>query len=306
MIILFLFLLLSLALPAPAQMLVNEIYTASQDAAEFGNFGAAPVTLAGWRVEYGGFNPSLIWTAGVFNFPTGTVVAPGELIVLRESTAGPVVAPGTQIFTTSININWATTGGGQTRGGACILVNSSNLGVDMVRWLSAVPPNQFGASFTGTYNPNQTQFSRQDFTDNDDASDWADEPLNLGSLSGGQQALQNVLQVSATTTGAGDLIWTVVTASPPIPNGEIYNFVSLQDFTPDGSGPFFGIGFDAVLEVATPASPGNIFHTFLDPSGQWGLNISGGLPAGLHVETVSVLLSAGGVDRISNVVALTF
>jgi len=298
---------LFLSVPASGQVLINEIYTASQDALEILNTGNSTVSLSGWRVEYGGLNISLNWIAGTFTFPGSASIAPGEIIVIRESTSGPSVAPGTTVYITNSNINWATTGGGQTRGGAAVLVNSSNVGVDMIRWLGASPPNAFGASFSGTYNPGLSSFSRIDFTDDDNASDWADESLNLGVLSQGQLSLQDVLSLTLTTTGVGDLFWSVTTSSPAVPGGEIYNLVSLQDFTPDGSGPFFGIGFDAIPLLAQPATPVGPFHTFLDATGQWSFALPAGVvPAGFQVEAVSILLGTAGVDRVSNVVALTF
>ena len=296
-----------LSIPACGQIVINEIYTDVQDAIELLNNGAAPASLAGHRIEYGGLNPNLVWTPGTFNFPSSANMAPGELVVVREATTGPPVLAGTTIFTTSININWATTGGGQTRGGACILVDGSNQGIDMIRWLGAQAPNEFGASFSGTYNPNSTSFSRIDFTDNNNASDWGDEPLALGSLSNGQTSSINVLSVALSTTGVGDLNWSVTTSNPAAPGAEIYNLVSTQDFVPDGSGPLFGVGFDAVLLLAQPASATNPFHTFLDAQGQWSLTLPPGVvPAGFHAEVVSILLGPSGVDRVSSVDSVTF
>jgi hypothetical protein len=177
-----------LAAAAPGQLLINECYTDAVDALEILNAGGAPVLLTGWRVEYGGVNTNQTWTPGTYSFPQGVTIAPGEMIVLRESNSSPSVAPGTQAFTVSQNINWATTSPSNTRGGACILVDSSNQGVDMVRWQNAVPPSSFGATFNGTFLSANPSFSRTDLTDNDDATDWGDEPLDLGNLSQGQLA----------------------------------------------------------------------------------------------------------------------
>lgn len=286
------------------QVLVNECYTASTDAFEVANVGLSPQTMTGWRVEYGGINTVFVWTPGTFFFPSGTVIAPGEAVAVRESTVGPSVAAGAQVFLTSGNINWATTP--TTRGGACILVDANGVGSDMVRWANAVPPSNFGANFTGTVNPSTTNFGRINITDTDSAADWGDMALNYGTLNPGQNVPIAALTVTVSTTGVGDVSWSVVSQNPAVSGGEIYNFVSTQDFDPDGSGPFFGIGFDAIPQIALPAGPNEVFHTFLDASGQWSLNISSGLPPGLHVETTSILLGSGGVERISNTASITF
>jgi hypothetical protein len=112
--------------------------------------------------------------------------------------------------------------------------------------------------------------------------------------------------VTVSTNGLGSLQWDVTTANPPVPNGEIYNFVSLQDFQPDGAGPFFGIGFDALSQVAEPLSPTGIFHTLLDGSGNWSIGIPSGVPMGVHAEFVSVLLGAAPIERISPVDSIDF
>ena len=96
-------------------------------------------------------------------------------------------------------------------------------------------------------------------------------------------------------------------SNPALPAGEIFNLVSLQDFAPDGSGPLFGIGFDALFQIATPKSPGGIFHTCLDGSGSWTLSLpTGTVPLGLHAEFVSFNLGVLGPDRLSKVAALDF
>jgi hypothetical protein len=300
-----LLLALSLALTAPAQILLNECETGI-DAAEIFNHQLVPADIGGWRAEWGGFSTNSTWYSGSFTFPAGTVLPPGGVCVLRESTSTPV-PPGTMTFQTA-NIYWVTAGPGVTAGGSLTLVNALNLGVDTVRWYGAYPPGgSYGAFFTGILSPTSASFGRGGNQDTDHASDWVSGASSLGTINAGQSppALTGIA-VNLATNGLGSLQWSVATANPPVPGGEIFNFVSLLDHEPDGSGPFFGIGLDALPQIARPADPSGIFHTFLDGGGNWSLAIPAGIPAGLHVEFVSVLIGANALERISPVAAVTF
>jgi hypothetical protein len=299
--------LFSLGRTADAQIIFNEFQTGGVDAMELINTGAAAQSIAGWRVEYGGRNTSNSWVAASVAFPAGTSLAPGELITVSENPGSTPTAPGTQVFSCP-NIWWETTNVGSARGGAAILVNNLNSGVTMVQWNNAAPPSTFGASFAGYYFPLSAAFGRNDLNNTNSPADWFGFPGNtFGALNPAQVPPPASLVVTLTTNGAGSIDWNVVSDNPALPNAEVYNFVSLIDTNPDGSGPFFGLAFDAIFAIAYPAAPGGLFHTFLDANGLWGLSLpSGALPPGLHAEVVAVTLAGGTVTRVSNVASATF
>ena len=289
---------------ANAQILVNELDTGPADAGEFLNNSATATNLGGWSIGYGATNPQLNWITRSFSLPGNNSIAAGAVFVVREST-GTSVPAGVLVFDDGSNIPWPTAAPGG-RGGDAVVINPQGQGVDAVVWLNPVGVNNLaGASFTGSYSPSSATFFRNSLIDTDTASDWSDGALTLGALNPGQFVVPT-LDLGVTTSGSGDISWVVTSLTPPLPNAEIYNFASFVDSVPNGSGPFFGIGIDAITQVATPADPAGIFHTFLDGSGVWSLNLGPGVVPPIHVEFVSITLTATGVGRISNVVALTF
>jgi hypothetical protein len=139
--------------------------------------------------------------------------------------------------------------------------------------------------------------------DTDAPADWSSSAASTpGAINPG---LVNVIDIEFSSPGPGGLIIDVNTYFPAVPGGEIFNLFSLVDTNPDGSGPLFGIAPDALLQATTPLGPGNPFHTNLDGSGAFHLNVPPfSLPIGLHIEAVSLLIQ-GTVTRISTVEVTT-
>jgi hypothetical protein len=298
-------LVLLLAALSSGQVLINELDTDVPDTLELFNTGLAPVNIGGWRIENGATNPSLTWITETYVLPGGVTIAAGGFVVITEGSVG--VPPGTPVYTDPNNIPWPTAGPG-SRGGDCVLVNGSNQGVDMIIWNNPAGANNFfGATFNGMYLPASATFHRNSNTDTDTSADWTTGGLSLGQVNPGQvDPTLPLLTLTVSTNGQGSLQWDVVSGNPPSPGVEIFNLVSLEDWTPDGSGPLFGIGFDALHEFATPQTTPGVFHTSLDPGGAWSLSVAGGIPAGIHAEFVSITVGPGGPDRISSVASVTF
>jgi hypothetical protein len=107
--------------------------------------------------------------------------------------------------------------------------------------------------------------------------------------------------LQAATMGFGDVS---VTLSGMGPGAEWVLGVSTVMHAPLGSGPFFGVGFDAFATMTAPL--GTLpFHALATPQGgfHWG---STGVPAGFACQLVAVeILAAGGI-RVSGVAQLNF
>ena len=260
-----------------AQVLVNELDTGGDDAVEFFNVGmdrGRPRRLARReRRDRSGLH--------VDHRDVHDPVAGGRArgwVLHRARELGRPGAGRHPRLRRPAEHPWPTAGPG-SRGGDCVLVDgATNTGVDMVIWND--PPganNFFGATFVGTLSALGSTLRRASNVDTDTGSDWAFGGLNLGAVNPGQvDPTQPILEVTVMTDGFGSIQWDVTSSNPPLPGGELFNLVSFQDFAPDGAGPFFGIGFDAIPQLASPKSSVGPFHTCLDASG----NFSFSLPTG--------------------------
>lgn len=294
-----------LAALSPAQILINECYTGQSDALEITNLGNTPVAMGGWRIEYGGVNTAAQWVPGAFTFPQFNL-APDQSIVLVENTNFPPTSTTARVFVATQNISWATTGAGQTRGGAAILVDPAGVGVDMVTWLGATPPNTFGASFTGTVNPTDSAIQRLTRVDTDTAADWgslSNTVVTFGEINPGQVIPTDVYDLQLIRNGPNSLEIRTISDFPPMPNAEIWNLPSFQNN--GGNGPLFGVGLDALTWFQYPLDPNGIIHTRLESDGTFSRQIDN-IPTGLHIEVVSLALGATGLERVSNVAIIDF
>lgn len=80
---------------------------------------------------------------------------------------------------------------------------------------------------------------------------------------------------------------------------------STTDMVPNGSGPLFGLAWDA-LSSLQPAQPGSPFHSWLDGQGAFSFAAPAGtVPAGFRVEAVVVVIVSGQLV-VSDVVETTF
>ncbi len=298
--------LLALPVAAQAGLLVNEVATGTVDWIEVVNLGPASVNLSGYRL-YAAWGTTTLGTSNSTLFGSVTLNSGQALVVTETSNlATPVTAAGTIKVYSGFAIGYSTTGTGGVSGVAT-LVNPSNAGVDTVSWGPAANTFAFGSPFTGTpFNPTAQNFGRNSNTDTNAASNW----VALGTTSpcalnpGQSDPNSQITLTISSTLGSFDLLVTTQTA---VPFGEIYNLVSLVDSVPDGSGPVFGVGIDSINSALSPADPFNPFHTYLDAAGMYALSApQGSIPAGIHIEMVTLLVGAGGITRISPVRVLTF
>lgn len=150
---------------APAQVLINEIYTGDIDWIELYNTGTTPQNLLNWQLLWW---DSLLGS-GVYTLPY-YILAPGEYLLLKEGNGNP--ERGT-IFMNN-DVKWA-----ELRGGACAIKNNSGQGVDFVRWGDSMVQPPAGTSWFGSNPPaplsnssNQSLARDKSSTDTDSGADW--------------------------------------------------------------------------------------------------------------------------------------
>lgn len=296
------------AIPVAAQsgLLVNEVATGTLDWIEIVNLSPNSINLSGYRL-YAGWGTTTLSTTNSTLFGAVTLNSGQTLVVTETSNASTPTTPvGALKLYSGYAIGFSTTGSGGVSG-AATLVNPSNVGVDTVSWGPATNTLAFGSPFTGTpFNPTAQNFGRNSNTDTNASADWvAIATASPGARNPGQADPNNQINLTiASTLGSFDLMVTTQTA---VPFGEIYNLVSLVDSVPDGSGPVFGVGVDAINSALSAADPFNPFHTYLNASGIYSLSApQGSIPPGIHIEMVTLLVGGGGISRISPVRVLTF
>lgn len=298
----FIVLLLLAQAPGFGQVIVNECYVGPTDWLEILNVGPNTVNIAGYRIEISGNSSATNLVTASFTFPGGTTIASGELIVVTEGVgaAYPSVPPGTQIFDLGGNIYWHSSGVGY--GGVCTLTNGS-IGLDTVNWLSpgnanAFPPAVFAgsiSSLSGDY------IYRQSNNSPSAPADWTSDTSGTpGALNPGQSVGPPPIEITITPVGVSGISIDVTTI-PPAPGASVINLFSLETQSPVGSGPLFGVGLDAFPQLLVPANP---FQGMLNASGTWNFSAGSGVPPGLHVEAVSILVELGAITRISMVEAI--
>lgn len=287
--------LLLLAVAAPAQVLINEFDSGTPDAIELHNRGFAPVDVGGWSVSTwfrdGGTGAMTAETP--FTIPAGTMIPAGGFLVLQEN--GTPGSPGTLPNSIFVGINYLWT---STRSIEIALFDNTNTGVDYVfanRGGGGNPaPNlPAGQSWTGTLSSSASNdVWRNQNQDNDAASDWTVQTGNtFGALNPGQ-SIADPVTLTLSSTGMGQVTIDVVT-TPSLPNRQIYNLFSLMDFTPNGSGPFFGVGLDVIPQLSLPGPP---FSAMTNGAGTYTLALPvGTVPPGLFFEGVTLLVNGGNV-----------
>jgi hypothetical protein len=288
-----------LAAGLPAQLKVNEVSTSAVSWIEVINLGA-PININGYKVRFGG-NSGISFIQNVFTCPS-MVLGTNQVIVLTEdiSTAQPSVPAGVFKAYAGAPFVWATT---PTVGanGAVAVNDPSDIGLDRMKWGNPLQDfSVYGSPWTGSIVPTASTMFRSAPTDTDTPADWTSTASGTpGAVNPGQA---NVIDIEfLSTPGMGNLTIDITTVGPPVPFGEIFTLVSLLDSNPDGSGPIFGVGVDVLLQPTL----GWPFHTNLDANGNWQLIVPPfGLPLGLHLEAVSLLLQ-GTITRISTVEIIT-
>ena len=226
-------------------VVVNEVYTGDPDYVEVANLSAQPVDISGWKLGASfGFS---IYPA--FSFPSGTVIASGECIVVLENAAPlPLTItpppPGTQIFNTQFGYGWV---GNST--GAVALANAAGQCQDLVVFgtlLVQIPPTGASCSFSNPIdrsanNPNVDDVvQRHSSLDTDSGLDWSNTAdgsespgaLNPGQTAGPQQAKRLVVDPQSAAfsydAGTGNLSLSSTVAAVGTAGGATLNDPSLD------------------------------------------------------------------------------
>ena len=295
--------------PVHGQVVINEFNAGTPDFVEIRNLSLTQtVNVGGYTVESyqsSGGTPAF---EGSYTLPASIMLGPREEFVLEENgTAGAPTASFTCGVRTGYNYNWTN-----TRNIILILRDSSNQPLDYVYrnasgGASGAPNLPAGLTWAGSFNASGNACSRLTDVDNNSANDWtASSAASACSDNPGQTALPPPpppVQLLLTTTGVGDIIASVQT-TPALSNGEFWNLVSFQNN--GGNGPLFGIGLDALPQIASPT--GSIFHDYLNSSGLWSFNgPPGSVMAGLYVEVVTVVVNPSTAQVVwSNALPVTF
>jgi hypothetical protein len=286
------------------QLKISEVSTTIPSWVEVINLGSSPVNMNGYRIRFGG-NSGLSFIQGVYTFGA-TTLAPNQTFVITEdisNTFPTVPNPAFRAYCGS-SIVWVTIFATGVNG-VVSLNDPSDISLDRMKWGNPLQDfSVYGGTWTGTISPvagSAPTMYRNSPTDTDGPADWTfTASPTPGAVNPGEA---NVLSMQILTTpGTGNITLNVTTLAPPVPFGDIFNLFSFIDSVPDGSGPLFGIGADALLQ----ATQGFPFRTNLDANGNFQLSSGpGSLPIGLHVEGVSLLLQ-GTITRISTVAVVTF
>jgi hypothetical protein len=302
-------LLLTAAVASAQQIKINEFDTGTPDYVELMNREFTAVNVGGWQIQtwYRSSSTAAIATDGTFTIPAGTTIQPGARLVLQEmGTPGGTGSLGACAMSVGYNFNWANNYAVEVA-----LRNGGGQGVDYVHrnpFGGAASPNlPAGTSWSGSLTPNGNNVARNGNVDTDAAADWTvGGTASACNLNAGQTySLPSPVQLNITTTGVGD-VGVTITSSPAIPNAEFYGLYSTQNFNPNGTGPLFGIGFDALPFLYQPFLPGTPFHSALDAAGQLAVAYPPGtVPTGLFLEGVVVVINGGSLV-ISDVEQITF
>ena len=199
--------------PGAAFLKINEVDTGDEDAVELVNTGPDPVDVSGyiftWTDDSNTFDDHIL--------PDGTIIGPGELLLLREN-VGPTNIAG--LVYLGSNINWS----GLTGGSAAFLDQVGN-GIDFVRWGGSTTPPDPPAIWTESGGVLPT-VAGGDITlsrvapDTDDAADWCLTLPTLWSANDPCLVFQDVppgdLVINEMATGIPDWVEVVNTSGGSI------------------------------------------------------------------------------------------
>ena len=311
---------LDLAAVVPAEtsssVVIAEIDTSTADRVEFQNVSRKEVNLSGWQVVLYDWTS---WPAPkvTFTIPNGSFCAPGDLFLVRKSTAQ--YAPGTYpnfAFTDTINWNNGASG---NQVAVLLLDSASNL-VDFVCAVDAdatqivqpsvIPPSQWsGAALPANTTANWT-YQRVGKTDANTAADWIVATNNIGKTNDGLAVpfLETGL-VAVTPTVLSNFTAGVWTGSITLHDTATNVFLRVDDgFGRRSTGNVFAVTASNNLSLVTSLSAGrktlaNPFTYFLTvansgPLPATGVQLIDNLPVGATF--LSATSSVGTVTQMSS------
>jgi len=164
------------------RVLINEIYTGTNDLVELFNPAAETANLSGWElILYDADDQIIPATPGAtytLRFPNGTLLRPGQFLIVAEENPG-----GTNFIDIGVAVNWDD----WNASGAISLTNGLT-GVDFVRFggstinqLAVNPPP--GTSFTGIVQPplpGESLGRNGNSEDTNTPSDWLSQTRSAG------------------------------------------------------------------------------------------------------------------------------
>ncbi len=272
-----------------AQVLINEVSCGTPDFIELINTGGAAVNIGGWTLQswYRTTATTALTAEAIYTFPAGTMIGGQSFIARHDSATGTIGACSLYV---GWNYNWTTSYDVEI-----VLRNAAGVGVDYVH------RNPFGGANTNlptnlTWSGNLVttgdNIRRNNITNTSGAADWSVAANATGcALNPGQSFPPAAPPVSmlVSTNGIGSVSVSISTF-PAKPFAEFYGLYSTMNHTPNGSGPLFGVGFDALAALWEPVLPGSPFHSNLDGSGVFNFALPGGMPAGLLLEATCVVI----------------
>lgn len=304
-------LLLAALMPAlPAQVVINEVYTATPDFIELRNIGNTAIDISGWTVR--SFQGTGLTPETPFTIPAGTVLGPDDFLTLEEfGTAGAPGTLGPCSIRVGFNYNWTS-----TRNIVVAMTDAAGAGVDYVYrnqgGASGAPNLPGGTTWNGSLTTSGDVIHRQTDSDTDNASDWA--TLGNGSqtpcfFNPGQAVPPPPpppFDLQLSSAGGGQVTVTL-DSDPALPGAEYYTLVSANLQNPIGSGPVFGMGIDVLPQFGNPLIVGSPFHGLLDANGDFTVSFpAGAVPVGLTIQAVSVAIKSDGTLEISDNEEITF
>lgn len=172
-------------------LLISEVDTNQQDAAEFTNVSGVLLDISGWTVC---LYDSQSWPnpATTFTFPSGTVIAPDAVVVLYENGGGEP-PPGFIRFFVDTSLAWNS---GASSKVAVLLLDAADTILDFfiaggqsavvtpgaITQPQTIPPSEWVGPIVTGQNIAQPTWHRQGAVDHNDATDWALGDENIGNL----------------------------------------------------------------------------------------------------------------------------
>ncbi len=239
--------LCSVALGAQSGVVINEINLGNPDYMELRNAGSSCANISGWTL-HSAWGDASGWIAEpTVTMPAGTILAPGQILVLEEGAfAG---APGTTPNSIQTGSAWGFIASDSVY---AYLLDGGGNGVDYVfadnHGLGGTPMLPAGETWTGSLTGSGDEIERVSDVDSDDAADW----LRPGVGSGGSVNAGQTPHAGSGTigpfiaSGCQGTTSLAVTGNPNL-GGSVTS--QLSGFT---GGPFVSWGFGGTTTMPAP------------------------------------------------------
>ena len=301
------------------RLLITEVDLAASDGVELANLTAFPLDLAGWRVYFYDWST---WPAPsqTFDFPSGSVAAPGGIITLTDTGTAPGSYPS---FVTEQNISWFNEATNNQV--AVLVVDPAGQAADFFCAVEVdpaeillplpIPASQWSGSSAAPNTTASLTYQRIGSVDHNNVSDWQLTGASMGSTNAGLTvpfAGPRPVTVSPAVSGnfnAG--VWAGTVAAAQIVTNM---YVLAQDDNGHaGASGSFAVLPSTDLSVTQSAQPASLSVgqditftlrlTNSGPASAQSVTLSNTLPANVNFKSANT--TQGSVSRSGSIVTAT-